>query len=300
MVDEEETQDETENEEGEAQEADDKQAEQDSVLDTKARDMGWTPKDDFKGDPANWRTAEDFVKRGEEFLPFIKKDRDKAQAEVKALKADVAKNAANFKKLEKMNQVALDNQRDQLTAQFSAQKRSAVEMGDTEAFDKIEKAENEALVKLDKKTQPDAAKPIDELPPAVRTTVDAWITDNRWFESDDEMRALAAAHHGKLQNDKPGLTLAENLDETREYVKKRFPEKFSVSTKPSRGSPVEGGARTGGKSNGLWGKLPKDAKAQATRMIKDGQFIRPGESAEKDIAKAQQRYAESYFEGEEA
>lgn len=292
----EEVKEEVENEEILEDAADDKA---DEALDAKARDMGWTPKDEFKGDPANWRDAKEFVKRGEEFLPFIKKDRDKAQAEVKKLKDDMAKTAKDFKRLEKMNQVALDNQREQLMAQFGAQKRSAVEMGDTEAYESIEKAETEAIAKLDKKTQPDPNKPVDELPAGVRSTVDGWIVDNRWFESDEEMRALASAHHGKLLQDKPGLTLAENLAETREYVKGKFPEKFGVTKQ--RGSPVEGGARGGsGKSNGLWGKLHKDARAQATRMIKNGQFLRPGESIEKDIAKAQQRYAEIYFEGEEA
>jgi hypothetical protein len=120
------------------------------------------------------------------------------------------------------------------------------------------------------------------------------------------MQMVANAHHGKLLKDKPGLTLAENLEETRKYVAKRYPEKFKADDddeqgdddKPARGSRVEGGSRVaGGSSGSAYSKLPADAKAQADKFIKeDGLFLEKGETADKDLSKARERYAKQYLE----
>ena len=37
----------------------------------KARRLGWVPKEEFKGDPENWRSADEFMARGEQLLPIV-------------------------------------------------------------------------------------------------------------------------------------------------------------------------------------------------------------------------------------
>jgi hypothetical protein len=121
------------------------------------------------------------------------------------------------------------------------------------------------------------------------------------------MQAVANAHHGKLLKDKPGMTLEENLEETRKYVAKRYPEKFGKQEdvddegeddKPARGSRVEGGSRVpGGGSRSKYSQLPADAKTQCDKFIKeDGLFLEKGEDPAKDLAKARERYATQYLE----
>jgi hypothetical protein len=118
------------------------------------------------------------------------------------------------------------------------------------------------------------------------------------------MQMVANNFHGKLLKDKPGLTLAENLEETRKYVAKRYPEKFGAQDDegaddpPPRGSRVEGGSRlAGGSSGSKFSKLPADAKAQCDKFIKeDGLFLEKGESADKDMNKARERYAAEFLE----
>jgi hypothetical protein len=97
------------------------------------------------------------------------------------------------------------------------------------------------------------------------------------------MQAVANNHHGKLLKDKPGLSLAENLEETRKYVAKRYPEKFAAAEdepeeedeKP-RASRVEGGSRSGGGSKSKFSQLPADAKSQCDKFIKEDGLV-PGE-----------------------
>jgi hypothetical protein len=100
--------------------------------------------------------------------------------------------------------------------------------------------------------------------------------------------------------------LADNLEETRKYVAKRYPEKFGKEDaddegeddKPARGSRVEGGSRVpGGGGRSKYSQLPADAKSQCDKFIKeDGLFLEKGESADKDLAKARERYATQYLE----
>jgi hypothetical protein len=55
----------------------------------------------------------------------------------------------------------------------------------------------------------------------------------------------------------------------------------------------------GGGSGSKFSKLPADAKTQCDKFIKeDGLFLEKGETAEKDLAKARERYATAYLENE--
>src|SRR6267142_2694179 len=47
-----------------------------------ARDMGWQPKEQWKGNPDNWVDAPEFVKRGETFVPFLQHERKKLKGEL--------------------------------------------------------------------------------------------------------------------------------------------------------------------------------------------------------------------------
>jgi hypothetical protein len=61
---------------------------------------------------------------------------------------------------------------------------------------------------------------------------------------------------------------------------------------------VEGGSRLAGGSGGSkFSKLPADAKTQCDKFIKDdGLFLEKGETVEKDLNKARERYAAAYLE----
>jgi hypothetical protein len=53
---------------------------------------------------------------------------------------------------------------------------------------------------------------------------------------------------------------------------------------------------SGGKG-GSFARLPKEAQIQADKFIKeDGLFLEKGETVEKDLAKARERYAKQYLE----
>lgn len=285
-----------------------------------AKSLGWKDPSEWKGNPPKngFVKASEYVERGKTVVPIIRSQNAKLEKELaesrKALedyKSETSKTVAN---MSRMTKVALDRQRAQLEDKFSAAIDAATEVGDKDAVRQLRKDEREELKKFDEAA--DEAKPVekekekdakgkDEMPKEVSEAIGAWISDNTWYSTDAEMQALANLHHGKLLKEKPGLTLVENLEETRKYVAKRFPEKFGSADndegeedQPSRGSRVEGGSRVAGGGGGSkFSKLPADAKAQADKFIKDdGLFLEKGETVEKNLSQARERYAAAYLE----
>jgi hypothetical protein len=281
-----------------------------------AKAIGWKSPKEWKGEPPKngFKKAKDFLEHGKSVLPIVQSQNKKLEREL----ADAKKELADFKKeqgktlenLQRMSKAALDRQRQQLKEHYEAVKEAAVEIGDKDAYRKADKQQQEALDKFDeevaekKDTKKDDDKPKGEIP----KEVESWVKENPWFEDDEEAKAVAITRHGKLLRDHPTWSLEKNLEEVRKYVQKRFPEHFEDSAKaeddedeaPKRkGSRVEGGGSRMGGDGGQssWAKLPADARKQADAFIKeDGLFLEKGETIEKDLQKARERYAKMYLE----
>jgi hypothetical protein len=280
-----------------------------------AREMGWKPESEWTGNPpkGGFVSASEYLRRGEKILPIVNARARKAEEEVQKLRRELEEERNDrretIKRLDRMSTVALENQRAQLEARYAALKEAAVEIGDKAAYRQAESDEKKALKDIDDRLKDEEDDPKREpekkaLPKQVQEVVDAWLEDNEWFNKEPELNAVANAIHIKLIREKPGLSLAENLAEVTKRVKKRFPEMFGEAEDeeeeemPRRGSRVEGGTRinngAGGRS--LYAKLPAEAKAAADRFIKDdGLFLEKGETVEKNLSQARERYAKQYF-----
>lgn len=283
-----------------------------------AKKMGWKDPAEWKGAPPRGRflKAKEYLERAETVIPImrsenkkLKDEADQLRKELKEFKEETKLTVAN---MAKMSKVALDRQRNQLEDKYSAAIDAATEVGDKDQVRKLREAERKDLKEFDEaaeevkeaKTEKGKESVNGALPKDVQDTIGHWIGENAWYSGDEEMQAVANTYHGKLLKEKPGLTLAENLAETRKYVAKRYPEKFKVEDepddedeKPARGSRVEGGSRNAGGGGGSrFSKLPADAKSQADKFIKeDGLFLEKGEDPVKDLNKARERYAADYF-----
>jgi hypothetical protein len=280
-----------------------------------ARDMGWVPETEWKGAPPKngFLDPAEYVRRGEKIMPIInaraRKAEEKADRLERELQAQRDEHRDTVRRIERMTTVALEQQRAQIEAKYSDRIDHAAATGDTDAVRQARKEEKEALAALDKRLEePEEEKKARaanaehaNLPPAVKE----WLDANPWYEQDEELNGLATAIHKKLLKEKPGMSLADNLAEVRKRVAKRYPEQFEAAVEAAedddepkrRGSPVEGGSRVqGGAARSGFSRLPAEAKAACDRFIKDnGLFLQKGETVEKDMAKARERYAAEYF-----
>jgi hypothetical protein len=203
--------------------------------------MGWKAPADWKGSPPKGKflKAKEYLERAETVIPImrsenkrLKDDLAESRAELKTFKEETNKTVA---KMAQMSKVALDRQRTQLEDKYSAAIDAATEVGDKDQVRKLRDAERKDLKEFDAKVEEATEVKADNtekakesvnaaLPKEVQETIGGWIAENPWYSSDAEMQMVANNYHGKLLKDKPGLTLAENLEETRKYVAKRYPE----------------------------------------------------------------------------
>lgn len=256
------------------------EAPQNNEVEDRARAMGWRPQDEYKGDPSKWRSAEDFVQRGESELPILRENLRRTTSEITTLRERLAKtegNAqANFQRLEKMTEVALARQRQTLEAQYAAAMRDAAASGDLQRYDQLQEGQARAIAEFDRTAQP-AAAPVQEQPqqkqpdPYQQQTIQTWTQRNAWFEQDMEMRYAATAYSNQIASKTPGMTLEENLAATEQYMRKRYSDKF-----PQQGNSGVEGAGSRMPASAPRGRgaadLPPEARQAAEKMIRDGLF----------------------------
>jgi hypothetical protein len=257
-------------------EADDEAKQQ---VEARARSMGWTSKDEFKGDPSKWRDAAEFVERGENLLPLVKAQNKRLEREVAELKQTTKEFAEHLSKTEqRAYERALET--------LKEQRKEALAAGDGDAFEKadeqIEQLKRDAAAKAAKH----AEKKDDGGADPVYTE---WESRNPWLK-DAELSDYAEFAAQKLRAGGERATGAEFLDLVAQKVKAQFPAKF---TNPRRetAQAVEGAAparRSGGKT---FADMPAEARAACDRMAKNG-FA----GDEKAQTKFKADYVKQYFE----
>lgn len=283
-------------------EGQDGQENQHEDAEAEARKLGWAPRDKWRGRPEDFVEADEFVKRGREVLPLVRSQFEKARAENEDLKRQIEDRTRDFedriKRSERMAQKSLEMQRAQLVADFETQKRQAVINGDTEAFDRVSRQEQDTYRRFAEDNKAEAQASQKPGQPDVPPEVQEWGKRNPWFFSDHALSLEAQGLHAQFRQESPGMPLSENLDRVTETLKQRYPQKFGVgqtgdAKPPQRGySAVEGGSSMRGapasRAKG-WKELPAEARQACESMISRGYL-------KGDAQKIKDNYAKTYWE----
>lgn len=270
-------------------------ATQSDDTESRARAMGWVPKEDYKGNPDNWRDAGEFVRRGEEILPIVQeRNRDLTrklnELEARLNQKDV-EHQTNLKKIERMSEIALVRQREQLLGSYDQAMRQAAASADVDRYDQLSRDRDQAVSQFDNRIRETVAVQPQQQQPQAPPEVQAWVERNKsWFLGDEALNMEAQAVHMGLRKKHPFMSHEENLKEVERTIKQRYPEKFGIQTQQAAPSISYGAVEGGGSrrpSAGGGGKtasdLPAEARAAAERFVKQGIF--------KDV----NEYARDYF-----
>ncbi len=251
-------------------------------FEAEARSHGWTPKDDFKGDPTRWVDAETFIKRADEVMPLLKKKTQNQDREIAELKRMV-------KKLTRAEQAAYENALSDLKAQAEA----AVESGDLDAYRKVDGK----IETLRKEAESDLGDTHGENP---QEQYAAFRAANIWYDkgnlaSASELEADARAMADRLADKYAAQGLTKDLPPSEFFAKiaREVEEALPLLTaKKARAKPpsaVEGVSANRGERGAKTGaNLPPEAKRQAERFFNQG--ILKG----KDLAEALNNYAKKF------
>lgn len=236
-------------------------AQQDASLsaEDRAMAMGWTPKGQFKGDPEKWVDAETFVKRGEEFLPFLKaNNRRLEQAHDRA----VAKIAA----LEKAVQTSIQHiSRADQRAYAKARADLDVELEQYAAAGNVEAVKAVTKDILDLQNETTAKADVPDVPAEMA----AWQEANPWYGTDKALTAAVRAIADDVFEE--GYTGKAQLAEVDRRIRAEFPAKFAKPTNPNRKLPgaVEGVGTAPRRSGKTYSDLPPEARAMCDSFVRD-------------------------------
>lgn len=231
-------------------------------VEDRAMAMGWTPKSQFKGDPDKWVDAETFVKRGEEFLPFLKANNRRLEQALERTQKQLDQTRDDLKRFGEFHSKTAEREYQRAMREIQARLDDAAANGDVQGV----RDATDDLVELSAKA---GAGHADEPPPSPE--FEAFKDDHAWYGKDRAMTAAFDALCAEVYEEgytKPKAGLKEALGR----LKESFPEKFAKPDNPNRrgAATVEGAGalpRPRGKSRS---DLPPDARATMDRWVKQG------------------------------
>lgn len=259
-------------------EPDDPPQEQESAARQRAREKGWVPKGEYRGDPSDWVDEHEFLKTQGQ----VRRERDDLSRKVQGLERNME---MLRKDTETIREKAEREGYERAYNEITARQRRAVEDGDTVEWERLEGEKRKLEPPAQKKDDGGQSDPV----------IQGWIQENPWFNSDPALNMEAQAIHVRLSNKHPHMPLEENLRRVTDEIQRRYPEEFGIDPeavkpkpqyrRPQRvsGSEAKGGNSSGGGKKG-WADLPAEIRQTAKSLIGEG-----------NIYRTQDDYAKSYF-----
>jgi len=179
-----------------------------------ARSLGWQPKDEFQGNPEDWRSAKDFIERGE-MIGRIRSQSQKIQNIENALKHVTTQNANVYA-----------NGYKQAISDLKAQRRAALEDGNVVLADDISQ-QIDATKAEAARAVATAVAPVRNLDAGPDPEHAPWLAQNPWYDNVPTMRRFAdAAAIEFVQANAGKVTPAQVRRFISELVRNEFPHRF--------------------------------------------------------------------------
>jgi hypothetical protein len=232
--------------------------------DALAGEMGWTPKEKFRGDPAKWVDAETFYEKGQHVLPIVKSKlkeetaaRLKLEAELKQTRQDTIALKQHMEKASAREKAELASE----IARLKQERITAIQEGDGVRVDQVETRIEEL-----KAAQKEEVKPVQQqVRQEVHPAYAEWVKDNKWYQSDAVMTAYVNARAYEMNLG--GHSLEDTLKAIDVEIRERFPEKFQDKS-TERPSAHRGGSVAKKAAPNSYEAMPLEDQKACDRMVK--------------------------------
>jgi hypothetical protein len=245
----------------------------DGALVEQARETGWVPKEEFKGNPDAWTDAETWVENANKIMPLLRANNKKLLEEkrnveqgLEMTKSELNKLKATMDKMLKMNEKINDRIWDRDVSEITRMQREAAEAGDVVRFDALEK-EKKAVIEQKKKDFESPVEPEQKANGPSPAFVD-WHRSNDWYLKDEDMTRYANAYSAELVQ--KGYSEQMMFDEVTKKVKEVFQNKFANTRRKSQAvSDSDGTVSTRKLAKHSYENLPTEAKKQCDKFVKE-------------------------------
>ncbi len=240
----------------------------DAAVVAEARVKGWVPRDQFKGDPAQWVDASTFVDKGKKFNHVLQNKVANLESKLERFQ----KTADQFKVFHEESMARKDAELTEAIKTLRLQRAEANRDGDDETALVLE--DRIDTLKEEQRQAKEAAKavPAEPVDHAANPVMQEWAADgNQWFLADLKMQKYAVALADELVANGESLRGRPFLDKVTAMMKEEFPHKFGNPLRNRAGS-VESGSAASASAAG--GKTERDLPAVDRKLMND--FIKEG------------------------
>lgn len=229
--------------------------------------QGW--KEDYEG--TNKTDAKTFVEKGEQIAALAITQRDATKAENTQLSTRIAKLETANKEFGEYKdaQLARSEARNKdLLSELSLRRSQAVTDNDGEAFYKADREIEQVRDSMNAPPPSNGGNQNSGNQP--NPLFDAWLINNRWYEEDEVLRAVADGIEGQVASE--GYRGPAYYTETTRRTKAMMPERFT-NKRQSGSTSVEPGGELETKPDSsahIYDNLPAEAKAACDRFVAAG------------------------------
>ena len=232
-------------------------------IEAEAREQGWKPKEEYEGDPTKWRPAKEFVERGELF------------GKIDHMGKELKETRKALKMLQDHHTKVRETEYNRALTELKALQKKHLEEGNSDGY--LETTELLTDLKAEQKAREVVQQNVPNQPDPRFIN---WVSANKWYEKDAEMRKYADTLGAGYAASNPGIDPEEVLQYVTKEVRTRFSTKF-VNPNREKPSTVEG-ASTGAANKSLFELTDDERKVMNT-------FVRAGVMSKEDyIAQVKQ------------
>lgn len=221
-----------------------------------AKQSGWVPEEEWKGNPKEWRPAKEFNERGELLTRIKSQSRELSNL----------KQAMEFLTSQQKKQFQAGYEK--AIVDLKAARTEALKEGDlVRAQDLTDKIDE---IKDEQRTHVETQKPVQSGP---SETFKEWFSSNSWYTKDRVMTPFAEKEGEIYKREHPDSTEADMLAYVARAVRKEFPDKFVPKSGPSpdgegRGTTVRKGTSTSDPFRGVEDGMTDEQRSIMRTILK--------------------------------
>lgn len=230
-------------------------------FEAKATELGWVPKEKFRGDPAKHVDAKTYYEKGELVLPLVKKQRDDFRAHAEKSDKQIAELKSAMGDFRKLVEADADRKVKAEIAALKEVRAAAVAAGDDKAYKQADDAIDEIREVQAKPKEIKVEQPTGD------PEFEAWVQENEWYKSDAKRRRLANSIGLDLTAENPNLKGTALFKAVSDELERIESEKSGAE----RAGPQRGGKTIGSNSKAkTFGNMLPEFKGDFAKLKKAG------------------------------
>lgn len=222
----------------------------------RARLSGWTPKEEFRGDPERWVDASEWNERTDKIMPILKNTNRKLEEKLGATEKRLLELEKTLKSVAAASEKISEREYNRALETIRQEQARAIADGDSEAWSRLE-TQKDKLQRPEKITVPE--------PKAQDATGEFKARNSEWYGKVPEMTGYA--HYMCDQYAAQGLSFEEQLSNVERDVREKFKDFFGNTRRSTQSvsDPTDRAAKPPAKRS--YASLPKEAKEVCDSLV---------------------------------